>query len=92
MSFPSPSVMLCDNQSSIFLVVNLVSHKHSKHIDLDYHFVIELVAIRELKIRYVPTYLQIADILTKSLDQPAFIFLHSKLHIFDSEMLGLQAV
>jgi hypothetical protein len=92
MSFPSPSVMLCDNQSSIFLVVNLISHKRSKHIDLDYHFVIELVGIRELKIRYVPTYLQIADILTKSLDQPAFIFLHSKLRISDSEMLGLQAV
>jgi hypothetical protein len=56
MSFPSLSVMLCDNQSSIFLVVNLVSHKRSKHVDLDYHFVIELVASGELKIRFIPTY------------------------------------
>lgn len=74
MSFPSLSVMLCDNQSSIFLVVNLVSHKRSKHVDLDYHFVIELVASGELKIRFIPTYLQIADILNKSLSQPVFFF------------------
>uniref|UniRef100_A0A2N9G1B4 Uncharacterized protein n=1 Tax=Fagus sylvatica TaxID=28930 RepID=A0A2N9G1B4_FAGSY len=70
----SPPVILCDNQSSIFLAVNPVSHKRSKHIDLDYHFVRELVASEELKIRYVPTHLQIADMFTKSLGRPAFIF------------------
>ena len=34
-SSSSPPVILCDNQSSIFLAVNPVSHKRSKHIDLD---------------------------------------------------------
>jgi hypothetical protein len=73
-SSPSPPVLLCDNQSSIFLAVNPVSHKRSKHIDLDYHFVRELVTSGVLTIRYVPTHLQIADIFTKSLGHPAFIF------------------
>jgi hypothetical protein len=89
-SSSSPPVILCDNQSSIFLAVNPVSHKRSKHIDLDYHFVREPVASRELKIRYVPTHLQIADMFTKSLGQPAFIFFRSKLCISDSETLGLR--
>jgi hypothetical protein len=52
-----PPVILCDNQSSIFLAVNPDSHKRSKHIDLDYHFVRE----SELRVRYVPTPLQLAD-------------------------------
>jgi len=91
-SSPSPLVLLCDNQSSIFLVVNPVSHKRSKHIDLDYHFMRELVTSGVLTIHYVPTHLQIADIFTKSLDHPAFIFFRSKLRISDSEILGLRGV
>jgi len=89
-SSPSPPVLLCDNQSSIFLAVNPVSHKRSKHIDLDYHFVRELVTSRVLTIRYVPTHLQIAEIFTKSLSHLAFIFFRSKLRISDSEILGLR--
>ncbi|XP_042984742.1 uncharacterized mitochondrial protein AtMg00810-like [Carya illinoinensis] len=85
---PSPPVLLCDNQSSIFLAVNPVSHKRSKHIDLDYHC--EFVTSGELKILYVPTHLQIADMFTKSLGRPAFIFLRSKLRVYDSEILGLR--
>jgi hypothetical protein len=89
---PSPLVMLCNNQSSIFLLVNPVSYMHYKHIDFDYYFVRELVASKELKIRYVLTHLQIVDILTKSLGRSTFIFLRSKLCTSDSEILGLRGV
>jgi hypothetical protein len=84
--------MLCNNQSSIFLPVNPVSYMHYKHIDFDYYFVRELVASKELKIRYVLTHLQIVDILTKSLGRSTFIFLRSKLRTSDSEILGLRGV
>jgi len=61
---------------------------HYKHIDFDYYFVRELVASKELKIRYVLTHLQIVDILAKSLGRSTFIFLRSKLRTSDSEILG----
>ncbi|GKF30561.1 uncharacterized mitochondrial protein-like protein, partial [Tanacetum coccineum] len=41
---PERPTMLCDNRSALFLTQNLVSHKRVKHIDLDYHFVRQLVA------------------------------------------------
>ena len=38
-------LLLCDNKSAIFLSSNPVSHKHTKHIVLNYHFVRELVVV-----------------------------------------------
>ncbi|XP_023760545.1 uncharacterized mitochondrial protein AtMg00810-like [Lactuca sativa] len=64
--------LLCDNQSALFLTQNLVAHKRAKHIDLDYHFVRELVASGKLVTMFVPTKLQFADIFTKSLPRPQF--------------------
>lgn len=37
----SQLVLLCDNNSAVFLSQNPVAHKRAKHIDLDYHFVRE---------------------------------------------------
>lgn len=34
-TFYASPILLCDNQSSIFLAANLVSHSRSKHIDLN---------------------------------------------------------
>lgn len=79
---PSRHVLLCDNKSDIFLSQNPVAHKRAKHIDLDYHFVRELVSSGKLAARFVPSHLQLADIFTKSLPRPAFEFLRSKLCIF----------
>ncbi|KAJ9565654.1 hypothetical protein OSB04_001620 [Centaurea solstitialis] len=36
--------LFCDNKSAIFLSQNLVAHKRAKHIDIDYHFVRELMS------------------------------------------------
>lgn len=41
---PDRPTLLCDNKSALFMTQNPVSHKRTKHIDLDYHFVRELVA------------------------------------------------
>ena len=64
--------ILCDNQSDLFLTQNPVSHKRAKHIDLDYHFVRELVTSGKLLTMFVPTKLQVADIFTKSLPRHQF--------------------
>ena len=63
----SPVVVYEDNQSTIKLVENPVFHKRSKHVDIKYHFVRELVENKTLAIQYVPTVDNLADIFTKPL-------------------------
>lgn len=70
---------LCDNRSALFISQNPISHKRAKHIDLDYHFVHELVASGKLYTHYVPTKLQLADIFTTSLPRPLFEHFHALL-------------
>lgn len=54
-----------DNQSAIALAKNPVYHQRSKHIDIKYHFVRCLVRDEIVKITYVPTECNIADVFTK---------------------------
>ena len=60
---------------------NPVSHNRSKHIALDYHFVREKVAAGHLRVQFVPSAFQIADLFTKSLSRPQFLFFCSKLNV-----------
>lgn len=71
--------LLCNNKTAIFMSQNLVARKRAKHIDLDYHFICELLSSGELFTQFVPSHLQLADIFTKSLPRQALEFLRSKL-------------
>lgn len=73
--------LLCDNRSALFLSQNPISHKRAKHIDIDYHFVRELVLSGKLHTRYISTHQQLADIFTKSLPRPLFEEFRSKLRV-----------
>jgi hypothetical protein len=83
-------LLLCDNKSALFLTLNPVSHKRSKHIALDYHFIHELAALGTIQPKFVPSNLQIADIFTKSLSQPLFTFFRSKLRVRINLTLNLR--
>jgi hypothetical protein len=37
-------VMYCDNQSIIHLVKNWIYHERTKHIDVKYHFILNIVS------------------------------------------------
>ncbi|GAA0174815.1 hypothetical protein LIER_41791 [Lithospermum erythrorhizon] len=63
--FPTSLVALCDNIFATYLAYNPVLHSRSKHIAIDYHFVREKVSLGDLKVRHLPTPLQLADIFTK---------------------------
>ncbi|CAM8877731.1 unnamed protein product [Rhodiola kirilowii] len=87
----SPSttpLLLCDNNSAIFLAQNPVAHKRAKHIDIDYHFVRELISSSKIKIQHVPSSLQLADIFTKSLARPLFEFFRSKRRVICNPTLA----
>ncbi|KAD5803270.1 hypothetical protein E3N88_14630 [Mikania micrantha] len=73
--------ILCDNRSALFLTQNPISHKRIKHLELDYHFIRELVSSGKLHTRFIPSNLQVADIFTKSLPRPQFEFFRKQLRL-----------
>ncbi|XP_022867831.1 uncharacterized protein LOC111387502 [Olea europaea var. sylvestris] len=89
-SMPQQPTLLCDNKSAIFLSSNPISHKRAKHVELDYHFLRELVVMGKLRTQYVPSHLQVADIFTKSVPRPLFELFRSKLHVQSNPTLSLR--
>ncbi|KAF5462625.1 hypothetical protein F2P56_018614 [Juglans regia] len=86
---PMP-ILLCNNKNAIFLSSNHVSHKRAKHIELDYHFLRELVVAGKLHTQYVPSHLQVADLFTKSVSRSLFEFFRTKLHVRSNPTLNLR--
>lgn len=52
----SPPILWCDNFGALSLVVNLVFHAKTKHIEVDYHFIHEKVVQKDIILRYSSTY------------------------------------
>ena len=60
-------VIWCDNVSEISMAFNPVFHAWTKHIEMDYHFVLEKVAHKQHEVWFISTLDQVADIFTKGL-------------------------
>jgi predicted aconitase with swiveling domain len=65
--------LLCDNESTIKLVNNLVQHSRTRHIDIRHHFLRDHVAKNDISLEGVRTKDQLANILTKPLDKLGFV-------------------
>ena len=59
-----PMILYCDNTSSINISKNPMMHTKTKHIAIKYHYLREMVEDKELKMEYVNSKEQIADIFT----------------------------
>ena len=79
--FEDPILILCDNTSAISISKNPVMHSKTKHIPIKYHFVREQVLGKIIKLDYIGTKDQVADILTKPLPKEAFEYLRQKLGV-----------
>jgi len=62
-----PTRLMVDNQSAITVAARTSAHGRTKHIRLRYHFLQDEVAAGTLRLEYVNTKAQVADILTKAL-------------------------
>jgi hypothetical protein len=69
----------CDNQSCIKLSVNPVFHDKSKNIGIKYHFIRDVVEKGAVKLHYVTTKEQVANVLTKPLSKVKFEYFKDKL-------------
>jgi len=62
----------CDSQSAIALAKNAVYHERTKHIDVKYHFIRDLVNNGEVQVLKIDTEDNPADIFTKVLPVSKF--------------------
>ena len=61
----SSTKMLEDNSGCMALATNPMTTGKTKHIDIRYHFILEVVKIKEVTLEYCPTIDMLADVLTK---------------------------
>ena len=62
-------VVHCDSQSAIHLSKNSVYHPRTKHIDLRYHWIRDIVSKKLLQLRKIHTNKNTSDMLTKVVPQ-----------------------
>jgi hypothetical protein len=74
-------LLYCDNVIAVYLSTNLVRHQRTKHVEIDLHFVRDLVAVGDVRVLHVPTTSQFADIFTKGLPSSTFVEFRSSLNI-----------
>ena len=68
----SPLPLCVDNQGAMFLASNPAQERRRKNIHIPEHYIYEAVELGEIKLYYVPTDLQFADIFTKNLGKQKF--------------------
>nr|GEY32914.1 hypothetical protein [Tanacetum cinerariifolium] len=64
-----PITLFCNKKSAQQLAANPCFHDRSKHMDVDCHFTREKVQYGFLQTAFIPSHLQLADIMTKALNQ-----------------------
>lgn len=77
----NPTVVFCDNISAIKLSKNPVMHGCSKHIDVRFHFLQDLVRDGILELIQCSTQQQVADVLTKPLKLDVFLRMRGSLGV-----------
>jgi len=71
-SLASPPLLYADNINVLHMIINPVFHAHNKHIELNYHYVHERIAIGHLVTPYIPTNDQVVDLFTKPMSKAVY--------------------
>jgi len=77
----SPTVIYCDNSSTIKLSQNPVMHGRSKHIVVRFHFLRDLTRKETIKLQHCNSQEQIADIMTKPVKLEDFVRIRKQLGV-----------
>jgi hypothetical protein len=77
-----PTMIKCDNQSSINIANNPIFHARTKHVEAQFHFVREKLQSNEIALMYCNTSENVVDIFTKPLGKIKFELFR--------EMLGVE--
>ena len=82
------TVIYCGNQSCIKLSKNLVFRDKSKHIDIWYHFIRDYLQKGVMRLEYVKTNEQVADIFIMDLIKGNFVKFQEKVGIVQNPFLA----
>jgi hypothetical protein len=80
------TTILRDNQRCIKMTKNHVFHDKSKHIEIQYHYICDMVQRGSIKLQYVSTDEQVVDALTKPLSHVKFENFHDNLGIVQKHL------
>nr|GEU65139.1 ribonuclease H-like domain-containing protein [Tanacetum cinerariifolium] len=79
--FLTATLVYCDKVSAVYMSANPVQHQRTKHIEIDIHFVRDMVKAGHVRVLHVPSHFQYADIFTKGLPLALFKDFRSSLRV-----------
>jgi hypothetical protein len=65
-----------------------VFHDRSKHNEIKYHYIRDMVQMKKVHMKYLPTHEHIANIFTKLLAKTKFEYFHERLHLVENASLA----
>ena len=80
------TMILCDNQSCIKMTENPVFHDRSKHIEIRYLYIRDMMEKGAIKLQHVSTDEQVADVLMKPLSRVKFEYFREKLGVVQKDL------
>jgi hypothetical protein len=86
--YDEPIPIYCDNISAIIISKNLAMHSKTNHIPIKYHFLWEQVAKKNIRVGYVGTKEQVADIFTKPLPWEVFEHILQRLGVISTPKMN----
>ena len=82
------TTLYCDNQSAIQVAHNPIFHAKIKHIEIDVHYIRDLVQENIVNLQFCPSEDRTTNIFTKSMLEAKFLKLRSMLGMIEVNIKG----
>ena len=84
MPYKPPTVIREDNQAAIYIAKNPLFHGRTKHVDIKFHYVRELVSNGSILMKYCASVEMLANLLTKGFAASQHMKLTTNLSIMNT--------